>query len=720
MTLEVIDYVKKYRDELSLNIGELVKDTKIPKGENGKIPWHNEINENELNQERGLCVFCGTTSNNLMVLDLDDEELFEHFKNYQNQTFIVKTGKKGYHIYFRTLENPKSKSLTNSKEQHMDILGQGKIAVLPPSIHPDTDISYKIISDKEIKQITTIEEYEIYHKLKELGFAISEEQKPVKELHDKNFVKSEGQNRGEDLLRVIDSWKSKNPELTESMLFLMATEYNNLHFDPPYPEDKIKALVKQGFEYMKKKIRENEPQQKEERKRVSKNKSVIDDTAFLIKSTHDFVTLANTDEILLYNGKIYSKFEAESVIKSETEKIIENCTSHDRNEVINKIKAQTYANLEEFDSDPNLITLENGVLNLETLELKAHTSENLSRVLLPVEYHTPQYTINDVSIFEDIEKNLKDSVFWQFLKRSFTIKNIETNLDEFRKEDFETVLEIIASPIIKRHIDEKAFMFLGQGENGKSVCLDYIKSLIGKDNISRITLQQIADDKFMCANLAGKSANIFTDLETGELKHAGKIKALTSGEGIEAQEKYMKPFTLDPFCKLMFSCNRFPKVYDQSHAFFRRWIIVKWERNFEKDSERIEYLREKLDANQEEKNLVFSNIVYLARKLNKVGKFSHTKDSKTIQEEWNENADPIDWFDSNFILDSEHNKTKRETYHFYKKVMLSKGEAPLGMGQFSKAFSDYHDELIKKEGKTERVWLNIDFNDVFLEQSDKT
>ena len=32
------------------------------------------------------------------------------------------------------------------------------------------------------------------------------------------------------------------------------------------------------------------------------------------------------------------------------------------------------------------------------------------------------------------------------------------------------------------------------------------------------------------------------------------------------------------------------------------------------------------------------------------------------------------------------------------------------MGQFSKAFSEYRDEFIVKDnGKTERVWLNIDF-----------
>ena len=143
-------------------------------------------------------------------------------------------------------------------------------------------------------------------------------------------------------------------------------------------------------------------------------------------------------------------------------------------------------------------------------------------------------------------------------------------------------------------------------------------------------------------------------------------------------------------------------------GFFRRWIIVKWERNFENDPERDEHLLEKLTSNREEMNLVFSCLVFLARKLNRVGKFTHSKDWKTIQKEWNENADPIDDFDSNYIIDSENNKTKRETYQFYKKYCFKKGETPLGMGQFSKAFAEYHDEY---RNNSVREWSNIDFKE---------
>ena len=426
------------------------------------------------------------------------------------------------------------------------------------------------------------------------------------------------------------------------------------------------------------------------------NDDKIDNVTRELQRINRFVTIRNTEEILLYNGKIYDNLQAETIIKEKTENLIPNCTSHDRREVINKIKAQTYSDLEKFDTDPNLITVENGILNLETLELEPHNPNHLSRVLLPVEYHKPKS--------KSIEKNLEKTLFWKYLKNSFTVNG------KFKRKEFETVLEVIASPIIKRHVDEKAFMFLGGGENGKSVTLAYIQSMIGKDNVSNIALQDIAEDKFLRANLVGKSANIFPDLEQNELRHTGKVKAITSNEGIEVQKKHQQGFTLYPFCKLLFSCNRFPKVFDQSQGFFRRWIIVKWERDFENDSERIEYLKEKLMDNQGEKNLVFSCLVIIANRLNKDGKFTHSKDWKEIQKEWNENADPIDDFASNYIVDSETHKSKRATYHFYKQIMIEKGQIPKGIGQFGKAFAEYYEEdRIEIEGRTQRAWLNIGF-----------
>ena len=181
----------------------------------------------------------------------------------------------------------------------------------------------------------------------------------------------------------------------------------------------------------------------------------IDKATAKIQENRRFVTDNKTDEILLYNGKIYDKLQAEALIKEETEKLIPNCTEHYRREVIAKIKAQTYRDLRDFDSDPKEITVLNGILSLETLKVRPHTSENFSRVLLAGEYIQPEH--------EDIEENLKYTLFWKALTDSFTVNC------KFRPTDMQTVLEVMASTFLKKPIDQKAVMFLGSGENGKSV-----------------------------------------------------------------------------------------------------------------------------------------------------------------------------------------------------------------------------------------------------------
>ena len=52
--------------------------------------------------------------------------------------------------------------------------------------------------------------------------------------------------------------------------------------------------------------------------------------------------------------------------------------------------------------------------------------------------------------------------------------------------------------------------------------------------------------------------------------------------------------------------------------------------------------------------------------------------------------------------------------------MFWKGEVPLGMGKFSKAFSEYYED---SKSDHERIWLNIEFNEpkqVKLEGVDET
>ena len=417
----------------------------------------------------------------------------------------------------------------------------------------------------------------------------------------------------------------------------------------------------------------------------------IDIVAQHLIDHEDFLTIRETNEILYWNGKIFDSNNAIPKIKAETENQIINCTESDRNEVVNKIKALTYTNIDEFDNDPNLITLENGIFNILTQELTPHTPTNLSKTLIPCSY------------IENVV-DISETKFWNVLT---TICTSDGKLDEELRTN---VLEMYASSFIKQQIDEISFISYGSGSNGKSIVLEYLESLIGKDNVSRIPLQELADDKFASADLVGKMANIYTDIGTNALRHVDKIKNLSSGEKIRAQFKHGQGFTLIPYAKQIFSCNRFPKVYDPSNGFFRRWKILNFRHIFSKsDKDYDPRLKFKLIEDIEGKNLVFSFVIGISKRLLETGKFTHSTNPIKNRELWNANADPIQNFVDKFTIETEHecNKSFKETHVFYKETMYSIGETPLRFRQFNKEFSEHYEEN-PRHGKA-RTWLNLDF-----------
>ena len=632
---------------------------------------------------------------NKLTFDIDDVELNFILDSYLDKTLIVKTGNGGRHGYFKDISriNPiKSCKLYKDGKAVGDLKAGISYVVGCGSSYKENGITKEYTQISTTNKVMEVDCTQILQILKDNGITTKREIST----HSTKPKFTDGAQTGErnnQCFIMACNFFEKEENFEAGLDFIKI--WNNSCNKNPLSDLEIETTVTSAWKRITNKQIDFE------------GKDRITNVAKELQKNHKFVTLRKTDEILLWTGKIYDNLQAETVIKEETEKLIINCTEHDRQEVISKIKAQTYVDLENFDSDPNLITLENGILSIDTRIMETPNPEHLSRILFPVKYHEPEFEINDDTIFVDIEKNLENTLFWKSLKTCFTIDG------KFIQDDFETVLEIIASVFVKKHIDSKAFMFLGNGANGKSVYLGYIESLIGKNNVSHIPLQEISSDRFASAELDGKSANIFTDLERNELRDTGKIKTITDGEGLQVQKKHGHPFTLYPFAKLMFSCNKFPKVFDQSQGFFRRWKIVSWSRNFENDPERIKYLREKLTNNQQEKNLVFSCLIRIAHKLNKTGKFTHSKSWKDIQREWNANADPLDDFVNNYIIDSDFNKTKRETYQFYKEIMHDRSEIPLGIGQFGKKFSEYFEfDKINNNStnmRTERVWLNIDF-----------
>jgi putative DNA primase/helicase len=123
---------------------------------------------------------------------------------------------------------------------------------------------------------------------------------------------------------------------------------------------------------------------------------------------------------------------------------------------------------------------------------------------------------------------------------------------------------------------EKALLLHGKGANGKSVFYEIVRSLLGEENTSEYSLQSLTDDKgYHRAMLANKLVNYASEI-SGKLETA-VFKQLVSGEPVEARLPYGRPLNITNYAKLIFNCNELPKDVEHTDAYFRRFLIIKFD-----------------------------------------------------------------------------------------------------------------------------------------------
>ena len=184
-------------------------------------------------------IVCGGISGNLVVLDLDHPSLYEKFSEYHDRTFIVQTGSKGYHLYFKYNDIiVTSKKLFDADHKEIDIKAEGGYVVAPRSTHPITKKLYEVICDKPI---LTIDLKTLQEKLQSIGF--NPEQKTIKEI-------SKGIKVGDrnDATFKYACYLVREHQLHGKGLELAVDELNKKH-SPPLSESEIKVIVASALKY---------------------------------------------------------------------------------------------------------------------------------------------------------------------------------------------------------------------------------------------------------------------------------------------------------------------------------------------------------------------------------------------------------------------------------------------------------------------------------------
>lgn len=126
---------------------------------------------------------------------------------------------------------------------------------------------------------------------------------------------------------------------------------------------------------------------------------------------------------------------------------------------------------------------------------------------------------------------------------------------------------------------QRALVLHGAGSDGKSTFVNILQSLFAPHVVTHFAIHQLTHE-YARAQLAGKLLNACSELPSTELQAVEALKAVTSGDPVTARRPYMLPFMTVPRAAHVYAGNTLPRIADHSHGFWRRVILVEFNRKF--------------------------------------------------------------------------------------------------------------------------------------------
>jgi putative DNA primase/helicase len=333
-----------------------------------------------------------------------------------------------------------------------------------------------------------------------------------------------------------------------------------------------------------------------------------------------------------------------------------------------------------IDAEPTrYLNLINGVLDWKTGKLHAHNPRHVSKIQLGVAWN------------EHARCPLVDA----FLR------------DVLPEDAVPFAFELIGYTLYAGNPLRVAILLLGPGGNGKTVLLTMIRSLLGEHNVSAVSLQALAENRFAPAELFGKLANICGDLDARAVRQTDMFKAWTGGDPIMAERKHGQPFTFRPIALPIFSANEAPLSSDQTEAWFDRWVIVPMERRI--PAEKMDpHLAARLSARGELEGLLVRAVEGLRRLMTR-GRFELPGSVNAARGNYRERLDSVQGFAAEAcVFDATTFTSRKDLYAAYRTWAQGSGRFPVSAATFyDRLRRDYKDQLRSSAHVGTRGFLGI-------------
>jgi P4 family phage/plasmid primase-like protien len=226
--------------------------------------------------------------------------------------------------------------------------------------------------------------------------------------------------------------------------------------------------------------------------------------------------------------------------------------------------------IEEFDSDPWLLNLQNGMLDLRTLELKPHNPAAMCSKLAHVAYD-PTAECHEWTRFVSevfVERYSDGSIGQSEEMVKFAQRAAGFSLQGVPMKDTEQVF----------------FFCHGTGSNGKSTFVGLLADILGTYAVTvRSTALMIVPSKTQAEDIAhfpGIRMAVAPELPIGSRMDESLVKSLTGDAIVRARHLYKSSFEFVPRAKIWMHGNHRPEIRDAGDGTWRRLMLMPFEARF--------------------------------------------------------------------------------------------------------------------------------------------
>lgn len=360
-----------------------------------------------------------------------------------------------------------------------------------------------------------------------------------------------------------------------------------------------------------------------------------------IKSNMHIVTWRDDDkpEMLIYQDGKYINNGRTLISERIRELLGDLYSTNFMNQVIDKIKEDTYIDPEEFISEclnhRYEINVRNGIVVINpndfSIRLEPHSPNRKFLYRLDIDY----------------DKNASCDKIHSFFS------------EVFPSDEIQTIYEAIGVGLDQNLITKKAVFLFGVKDTGKTTALNLINEFYGNKNVSNLNLKQLTEKDFLIHTLFGKLANISNDISSDQINTAGVgiFKTLTGGDYLDVDRKFKTTLRFKNLAKFYFGANIPPLLYNADDAVWGRLMAFKFTKVFidqnqfnalpEEDKHKYgikdNMLSEKLSKPSELSGLLNRAIEGLIRYYNN-NNFSYTQTQNGVMNEWIRQSDSFQAF----------------------------------------------------------------------------